>query len=605
MDNPTIQNHLKGIPHLPGIYKYFDEKGQLLYVGKAKDLKKRVAHYFNKNQENYKTAELVKRIRRIDFTIVESEQDALLLENTLIKENKPLFNIDLKDDKTYPYIVIKKESFPRVFLTRRKIMDGSEYLGPFSSVGQVRDLLNLIKELIPLRTCRLNLSEKEILKKKYKVCLEYHLGNCKGPCAGIQTAEDYEQDLEQVRNILRGQLQPVIRYLKGKQKNEIQQLAFEKAALLQKKVDSLENYQARSVIVNPKLGELDVLGIIRYNTMAFLHFLMVRNGSIIRTENVQVECKLDESVEEVLESTIFRIRDKYGSTSPECIVACLPEWSYPGIRFTHPQSGVKKKLLELAEKNAQHALFEFRRKETLLLKQDVPDKPAQTLHALKDALNLPALPSHIECFDNSNFQGSYPVSAMVCFKNGLPFKEDYRHYNIRSVQGINDFASMEEVVYRRYHRLLRESQALPQLIIIDGGKGQLSAAMKSIEALGISNQLTVIGLAKNVEEIFFKGDQDSLKLPYQSEALMFLRRIRDEVHRFGIEFHRQKRSKGSVQSDLENIPGIGKKTIQLLLQTYRSKKGIQEAGEANLATTIGKKKASLVWSYLDKKKGAG
>lgn len=588
------------LPSEPGIYKYYDTSGTLLYVGKAKNLKKRVSSYFQKNQVSYKTAELVKRIHKIDFTIVESEQDALFLENSLIKQFQPIFNIDLKDDKTYPFIVIKNEPFPRVFLTRRKLNDGSQYLGPFTSVGRVRELIELVRQNLPVRNCKLNLSEHNIRKQKFKVCLEYHLGNCKGPCEGLQTAEDYNHNLEQVRNILNGNLAPVIQHLQREMSHEVEHLQFEKAAILKKKIEYLETYRSRSGVVNPKLGNLDVFSIRRYKDKAFLNYLMVQNGTIIQTENLEVNCKLDESEAEVLEFMIGHIRNTFNSKNAELIVPFTIELLKHNFIVTVPKAGPKKKLLELSEKNADHALYDFKRKETLHLTEGNKQTPVTVLQELQDALHLRELPVHIECFDNSNFHGSYPVSAMVCFKNGIPSKKDYRHYNIKTVTGINDFDSMKEVVFRRYKRLLEEQASLPQLVIIDGGKGQLSAAAESIRQLNLQSQLTLVGLAKNVEEIFFLGDRESLKLPYKSEALRLIRSIRDEVHRFGITFHRQKRSKGTFQNQLEKIPGIGTATLEALLKKFRSVANIKKASVQEISTVTGMKKALLIKEELNK-----
>ena len=600
MDKKTFQSLANSIPADPGIYKYYDADGRLLYVGKAKNLRKRISSYFLKEHDNFKTDELVRRITTIDYTIVATEHDALLLENTLIKENKPVFNIELKDDKTYPYVVLKKEAFPRVFLTRKKINDGSEYIGPFSSAGKVRDLLNLIKQHIPIRSCRLNLSEKEINKKKYKVCLEYHIGNCKGPCAGLQSEQEYNEELKQVRHMLRGNTAPVIQYLQNELKKQIEMLAFEKAAVIQHKIDQLENYQSRSVVVSPNLGNLDVCAAIRFEQTAFVHYLMVRNGSITRTENIQIECKLDESVKDILESILMRLREKYESTASECIVPMELNLLKSDFKISVPAAGAKKKLLEMAFSNAGHFMNEYRKKKSLLLNKEDQNNTDSTLAELQNLLKLKEIPVHIECFDNSNFQGSYPVAAMVCFKNGVPEKSEYRRFNIQTVKGINDFASMEEIVHRRYSRLLKEGKPFPQLVIIDGGKGQLSAAVKSIDALGLANRFTVIGLAKNIEEVFFRNDKESLKISYQSPALTLLRRIRDEVHRFGISFHRDKRSKGAIKNELENIPGIGKKTVELLMKTYRSEKNILDAGKDAVELVVGKKRVDLLWDYFQK-----
>ncbi|HMP86772.1 MAG TPA: excinuclease ABC subunit UvrC [Lacibacter sp.] len=598
MTQETFRKLAPTIPRQPGIYKYYDAGGTLLYVGKAKNIYKRVSSYFIKQHTNRKTSELVRRIEQIEYTIVNSEQDAFLLENSLIKQFRPLFNIDLKDDKTYPYIVVKKEPFPRVFLTRRKINDGSVYLGPFTSVAKVRELMDFVRQQIPLRTCKLNLSAQNIQKKKYKVCLEYHLGNCKGPCEGLQTEANYNQDLEQVRNILSGNLAPVIQYFKAEQKRQIEELAFEKAALTQKKLEHLEAYKARSEVVHSGMGNADVCTVVRYKDQAFLNYMQVEHGAIIRTENIQVACKLDETEPELLEFLLPRLHQRFASRAKEWILPFPPEWMDPGYTVTVPRAGARKKLLDLSQKNTLHAVEAYQQKERLHLVQYEQGAAESILASIREALHLQELPVHIECFDNSNFQGAYPVSAMVCFRNGKPSKKEYRHYNVKTVTGIDDFASMKEVVYRRYKRLLKEGTPLPPLLIIDGGQGQLAAAMESLEALGISKKLTVVGLAKNVEEIFFAGDRESLRLPYESVELKLIRYIRDEVHRFGIAFHRNQRSRGTFRNQLENIPGIGEATIVALLKAYKSVATIREQSADSLARIIGIVKARKIKEAL-------
>jgi excinuclease ABC subunit C len=590
------------LPNEPGIYKYFDEKKNLIYVGKAKNIRKRVGSYFSKTFTTYKTHELVQRIDHIEFTIVNSEQDAFFLENSLIKQFQPRFNINLKDDKSYPFIVIKNEPFPRVFLTRKKINDGSEYLGPFTSVAKVRELIQFVRANIPLRTCKLNLTETNIRKKKFKVCLEYHLGNCKGPCEGLQTAEDYNEGLLQIKNILKGDLGPVIQNFKREMKNAAVEMKFEKAEMVRKKIEHLENYQARSVIVSRHVSNADVFTISNEGDIAYVNFLMVENGTIIQTHTIQVETHLQELNEEVLAQTIAQLREKFNSKSSEIIVPFAIEYPLDGIVLTIPKAGDKKKLLELSEKNVEYFREELKRKKTLQLKDKTAEENEKVLYELKENLQLPEPPVNIECFDNSNFQGSFPVSAMVSFKNGVESKKDYRHFNVKTVQGINDFATMKEVVYRRYKRLTDEQQPLPQLIIIDGGKGQLSAAMESIEALNLNGKLTVIGLAKNEEEIFFQGDNESIKLPYNSDGLKLIRRIRDEVHRFGITFHRQKRSTGTFKNELESIKGIGKNTVDILLKQFRSVSRIKLLTEEELTQSIGASKAKIIISHFDKEK---
>ena len=599
MTTEVFHTIIKTLPTNPGIYKYFDDHKELIYVGKAKNIRKRVSSYFTKTFTGYKTHELVKKIHKIEFTIVDSEQDAFLLENSLIKQFQPKFNINLKDDKTYPYIVIKNEPFPRIFLTRTKINDGSEYLGPFTSVGRVRELLSFIKEFIPLRTCKLNLTEQNILKKKFKVCLEYHLGNCKGPCEALQTKEDYDEGLQQIKQMIKGNLSPVIQRYKEEMNYYVSQLQFEKAEIIKKKLDGLENYQAKSVVVSKSFANLDVFSILRENDTAYVNYLMVQHGTIIQTHTITLEPKLDESNAEILGIAITDLRKKFNSEAIEVIVPFSIEYLSEEIIYTVPRGGDKKKLLELSEKNVNYFKEEMKRKNTLHLEGKTDKEKNDVLVQLQKDLHLPLLPRHIECFDNSNFQGSFPVAAMVYFKNGLPDKDEYRKYNIKTVTGINDFASMKEVVTRRYKRLLKEEIPLPELIIIDGGKGQLNAAIEGLEEIGMMGKTTVVGLAKNVEEIFFPGDQESIKLPWNSESLKLIRRVRDEVHRFGITFHRNQRSRGTFVNELEKIKGIGKNTADNLLKKYRSVKKIKELSKGDLEEIIGKSKADIVYNYFN------
>jgi excinuclease ABC subunit C len=602
MTSDTFKTIIQTIPYQPGIYKYFDAKNELIYVGKAKNIRKRVSSYFTKTFTGYKTHELVKRIERIEFTIVDSEQDAFLLENSLIKQFQPKYNINLKDDKTYPYIVIKNEPFPRIFLTRTKLNDGSEYLGPFTSAGKVRELLRFIKEFIPLRTCKLNLTDQNIQKQKFKVCLEYHLGNCKGPCEGLQSKEDYDEGLQQIRQMLKGNLAPVIHRYKEEMEYYASQMQFEKAAIIKRKLDDLENYQAKSVIVSKSFSNLDVFSILRENETAYVNYLMVQHGTIVQTHTIILEPKLDETNAEILALAIIDLREKFNSQAHEVVIPVPIE--YPGDEFTItiPKSGDKKKLLDLSEKNVNYFIEEMRRKKMLHLEGETDLERQKVLLQLQKDLHLPALPTHIECFDNSNFQGSYPVAAMVYFKNGLPDKSQYRRFNIKTVEGINDFASMKEVVSRRYKRLLKEETPLPQLIIIDGGKGQLSSAIEGLNEIGMQGKSTVVGLAKNEEEIFFPGDQQSIKLPWDSESLKLIRRVRDEVHRFGITFHRNQRSRGTFVNELEMIKGIGKNTADTLLKKFKSVKKIKELSHEELAENIGSSKAWLVYKYFNSEK---
>lgn len=601
LNTKEFRNIAHKIPNNAGIYKYYDADGNLIYVGKAKSLKKRVSSYFNKHVANFKTYELVQRISNIEFTIVDTEQDAFLLENSLIKQFQPKYNIMLKDDKTYPYIVVKKEPFPRVFLTRRKLKDGSEYIGPITSVARVREILDFIKETIPLRTCKLNLTKDNIAKGKFKVCLEYHLGNCKGPCEGLQSEEEYMESIQQIRQIVKGNLSPLLHSLKSEMNKYVQNLEFEKAAITQKKISYLENYQAKSVIVSTHLGNVDIFSILKDHDTAYVNYLMVENGTIISTHTVELETKLDEQEEEVLSFAVSSLRAQFNSTAQEIILPFEIELPEEGLKFTVPKGGDKKKLLDLSEKNVNYFKEELRKKKILNLEGHDDMNRKKILYQLQEDLQIPVYPAHIECFDNSNFQGSYPVSAMVCFKEGMPSKKDYRHFNVKTVKGINDFASMKEAVYRRYARLQRENEPLPQLVIIDGGKGQLSSAMEAVKELELENKMMVIGLAKNEEEIFYPNDSESLKLDWNSDSLKLIRRIRDEVHRFGITFHRNKRSKGTFKNELEDISGIGKSTAEHLLKRFRSVAQIKQLTERELTTEIGASRASKVWSYFHEK----
>jgi len=585
------------LPLAPGIYQYFDAKGELLYVGKAKLIRKRVSSYFSKKADNQKTIELVKRIASIRFTIVDSEQDAFLLENSLIKEWQPRYNINLKDDKTYPFIVIRKEPFPRIFLTRKKMKDGSTYLGPYTSVHQLRELLEFIRQTIPLRTCNLDLQPGKIAKGKYKVCLEYHLGNCKGPCEGLQQAAEYEEYLQQATLILKGELMPVIRYLEQQMKEAAEKLAFEQAAHLKKKIEYLRQYRSRSVIANARTPDLDIFSI-SYEKKAFVNFLMLRNGAIVQSYTLEAEHKLNETPEEILSFAAAQLRDRFESRVNEIVVPFSIDYPDKAVKLTIPRSGDKKKLLDLSQKNTAYFITEQRKRERLQLDKKIVE-PEKVLIELQQDLQLAALPVHIECFDNSNFQGSYPVSAMVCFKEAVPSKKDYRKFNIETVQGINDFASMKEAVYRRYKRQRDEQQPLPQLVIIDGGKGQLSAAMEAITELGLQGSMTLVGLAKNQEELFFSGDSEPLKLPYQSNSLLLIRRIRDEVHRFGLQFHRKQRSKGTFKNQLQEVPGIGAQTATQLLQHFRSIKNLLAAPLQEVEALVGKKKAQEISRFFN------
>jgi excinuclease ABC subunit C len=587
------------IPHKPGCYKYYSLQNELLYVGKAKDLRKRVSSYFNKTVDNAKTRRLVSLINSLDYTVTDSEHDAFLLENSLIKHFQPRFNIALKDDKTYPYIVIKNEAFPRVFLTRRVIRDGSEYLGPFTGVLQVKELVEMVKYNIPLRTCNLNLSPANIAKGKYKVCLEYHLGNCKGPCQGFQSAESYAADLQQVRHILKGNIGDVVRYMKDEMMQHAAALEFEKAQIVKTKIDALQHYSAKSTVVNPRLDNVDVVTILTDEQHFFVNYMLVSMGSIIHVKTVVIDKVMDEAEADVLSLSLDSLRNTFQSNANEVIAPMPIDVTDASIKVTVPKVGDKKKLLELSLKNAEIFREDFRRRKSLVLQEKTSEDYMAVLEEMQYALKLSELPVHIECFDNSNFQGSYPVAAMVCFKGGQPANKEYRHYHIKTVEGINDFASMSEVVYRRYKRLSDEQKPLPQLVIIDGGKGQLGAALESIEKLGLTGRMALVGLAKREESIFFPGDSDPIQLPYDSAAHLLIRRIRDEVHRFGITFHRATRSKGTFKNELEGIPGIGDKTATDLLKAFRSVKNIRTLTERELTREIGAAKARIVWAYFN------
>lgn len=599
MTTEVLQSILKTLPNQPGIYKYYDHKNELIYVGKAKSIRKRVSSYFTKTFTGYKTHELVRRIARIEFTIVDSEQDAFLLENSLIKQFQPKFNINLKDDKSYPYLVVKNEPFPRVFLTRSKINDGSQYLGPFTSVGKVRELLLFIKQNIQLRTCKLNLTEENIDKGKFKVCLEYHLGNCKGPCEGFQSAEDYAEGLSQLKNLMKGNLNPVIQHFREEMADHAAQMDFEKAELVRKKIDHLQHYKAKSKVVNEHVGNVDVFSILKDGDIAYVNYLMVSEGTIILTKTIVLEPKLEETPAEVLLFAIAQLRSVFNSESGEIIVPFEIDYPEPTVNVIVPKAGDKKKLLELSEKNVNYFIEELKRKKMLQLEGKSDKEKNAVLQQLSRDLHLPAIPEHIECFDNSNLQGSYPVAAMVYFRNGSPEKNQYRKYNIKTVKGINDFASMKEVVYRRYKRLVNENITLPQLIIIDGGKGQLNAAVEALHELDLIGNTTIVGLAKNEEEIFFPGDMQSIKLPWDSESLKLIRRIRDEVHRFGIGFHRNQRSRGTFVNELENIKGIGKNTADTLLKRFKSVKKIKELSKEELSEAVGKTRAGIIIQHFN------
>lgn len=598
MNKAEFDDIAPSLPALPGVYKYFDRTDKIIYVGKAKHLRKRITSYFAKHHDYYKTERLVEEIRRIEFTITNNEQDAFLLENSLIKHFQPKYNIELKDDKTYPFIIIKKEPFPRVFLTRRYIRDGSEYLGPYTSIDQVRSLLEFIRETIPLRTCSLALTQKNIQANKFvKPCLEYHIGKCKAPCVGWQSQTEYDEQIQEIREILKGKFGQVIQHLKKEMQTYADAYEFEKAELIKKKIEYIGQYQRRSVVVNTSMNDVDVCSIMSNDEHAYVNYMQVVQGAVIQTHTATVKKKLQESDEDILPIVVQQLRERFRSLAHE-IVAPFSMLMEEELKITVPQAGDKKKLLDMSVQNAQYFVMEQRRKKALNLVEESDEYRTQTLLEIQAGLHLQEVPLHIECFDNSNFQGSYPVAAMVCFKNGLPFKSEFRHFHIKTVQGINDFASMKEIVYRRYKRVLEENKPLPNLIIIDGGKGQLSSAIEALNELNVMGKTQVVGLAKQVEEIFFPGDSESIRLPFQSNALNLIKRIRDEVHRFGITFHRKTRSEGTIKNELETIPGIGEKTASDLLKKFRSVKKVKEASMENLSDVVGPAKAKMVYDYF-------
>jgi excinuclease ABC subunit C len=585
---------LKTLPHNPGVYQFYDKTGKILYVGKAKNLKKRVSSYFMKDQAG-KVALLVKKIADIKVLLTDTELDALLLENNLIKKHQPIFNIQLKDDKTYPWICIKKERFPRVFPTRNIIRDGSLYFGPYASVKMMHTLLELIRQLYKLRTCNYVLSNENIIKGKFKVCLEYHIGNCKGPCEALQNEDDYNNTIGEITEIVRGNINSVIKILKERMKDFASKHQFENAQLMKDKIELLERYQSKSSVVSPTISDVDVFSISSDKETGYVNFLKIMNGAIIQGHTVELKKKLEESEAEMLEFAITDIRQRFNSTSKEIIVPVKPALEIPGVTFIVPQRGDKLKLLELSERNAKYYQLEKQKQEKLL---DPEKHTNRLMEQMKKDLRLSDFPRHIECFDNSNIQGTFPVSACVVFKDGKPSKKDYRHFNIKTVEGPNDFASMEEVVYRRYKKLLEENQELPQLIVVDGGKGQLSAALKSLDKLNLRGKISIIGIAKRLEEIYYPGDSLPMYLDKRSETLKVIQHLRNEAHRFGITHHRNRRGKAGIKTELTDIPGISHKTADKLLSHFKSVQRLKEASEEDIATIIGKAKARAVIAHF-------
>ncbi|ADF50545.1 MAG: excinuclease ABC subunit UvrC [Zunongwangia sp.] len=593
MEIPALDVQLKTLPDSPGVYQYFDKNGKILYVGKAKNLKKRVTSYFTKRHDSHRIGVMVKKIHEIRHIVVSSETDALLLENNLIKKLQPRFNVMLKDDKTYPWICIKNERFPRVFPTRRLIKDGSEYYGPFTSFKTVNTLLDLIKGLYKLRTCNYDLVEDKIRDNKYKVCLEYHLGNCKGPCEGYQGEAEYNRNIEHIRQIVKGNFKDSLSQFREQMQEHAENMEFEDAQRIKNKIEVLENYQSRSTVVNPKINNVDVFSVISDEGYGYVNFLQLMHGSIIRSHTIEMKKKLDETDEELLELGITEIRQRFNSKSPEIYVPFKVD-AGDDIKVTVPKLGDKRKIVELSERNAKY----YRQERFKQMKIVDPDRHVNRVMAqMKEDLRLSVEPRHIECFDNSNIQGTNPVAACVVFKNGKPSKKDYRKFNIKTVEGPNDFASMEEVVYRRYKRLLNEGEELPQLIIVDGGKGQLRSGLKALETLGLRGEVAIIGIAKRLEELFYPGDPVPLYLDKKSETLKIIQQLRNEAHRFGITFHRNKRSKSALNTELDSIKGIGEKTVVELLKSFRSLKRVKEASEKSLADVVGSAKARIVYDY--------
>jgi excinuclease ABC subunit C len=592
--NPTsLALQIQTLPDSPGVYQYYDKEGKILYVGKAKNLKKRVSSYFNKIHDTAKTNVLVKKIVSIKHIVVPTETDALLLENNLIKTLQPRYNVLLRDDKSYPWLCIKKEPFSRIFATRRMVKDGSEYFGPYTSFKTVSTILELIKELYPLRTCNYDLNASNIESGKFKVCLEYHIGNCKGPCEGFETLENYQKQVDAIREILKGNFKESMKDFKRVMMNLAAEMHFEEAQKIKEKIEVLENYQSRSTVVNPKITNIDVFSIVSDESAAYVNFLQISHGSIIRSHTMEIKKKLDETDEELLELAIVELRERFQLLSKEVIVPFAVDLGEK-IKVTVPQLGDKKQILDLSIRNAK-----FYRIEQLKQLQIVdPDRHTKRIMAqMQKDLRLPVEPRHIECFDNSNIQGTNPVSACVVFKDGKPSKKDYRHFNIKTVEGPDDFASMTEVVYRRYKRLLDENEPLPQLIIIDGGKGQLSAALKSIDELGLRGKIAIIGIAKRLEELFYPGDSVPLYLDKRSETLKVIQQLRNEAHRFGITHHRDKRSKAALNSSIESIPGIGEKTMLALIQHFKSVKRLKLASEKEISDVIGMSKAKKIAEF--------
>ncbi len=594
--NPDLELQLKSLSSEPGVYRYYDKDNQLLYVGKAKNLKNRVMSYFHKPSSNYRLQIMVRKIHRLETTIVPSEYDALLLENNLIKEHQPFYNILLKDDKSYPWICIKNEPFPRIFLTRKVVKDGSEYFGPYAKIKPAKVLLEIIKEIYKIRTCTLDLSETKINQGKYKVCLEYHIKNCEGACEGLETEEHYNKNIKSIRGIIKGDFRLAKQHLEDEMLQYAKNLEFEKAQIIKEKLELLEDYQVRHTVVSTTIDDIDVFGIISDEVSAYVNYFKIRNGSIIQSFTTEVKKILDEPDEEILEEVMIEVRRKFNSESREIILPFHLSVEIPNVKISVPKLGDKKRILDLSTKNAR----EYRLEKLKQIQITDPERHTNRIMAeMKTNLHMPVEPRHIEGFDNSNIQGTNPVSACVVFKNGKPSKEDYRIFHPKTIDGPNDFATMEEVIYRRYSRLLEEGQDLPQLILIDGGKGQLSSAVKSLKLLGLYGKITIVGIAKRLEEIYFPEDPIPLYLDKKSETLKILQQVRDESHRFGVKHHRIRRKNNTIKSELEEIQGIGAKSIELLLKKLKSVKRVKETSQETLEEILGKAKGKIVWDYFN------
>ncbi|MBQ0152608.1 MAG: excinuclease ABC subunit UvrC [Chryseobacterium sp.] len=593
--NPSLELQLKTLPSDPGVYRYYDKNEKLLYVGKAKNLKKRVLSYFNKNLPGYRIKVMVSKINRLETTIVNSEYDALLLENNLIKEHQPLYNVMLKDDKTYPWICIKNEAFPRIFMTRTMIKDGSEYYGPYAKVRPAKILLDTIKHIYKLRSCSLNLAPNRIEEGKYKVCLEYHIKNCEGPCEGLESKADYDEKIDSIRGIIKGDFKKAKEYLNNQMLKYASALQFENAQIIKERLDILENYQVKNTIIHPNIDDVDVFGMTSDETAAYVNYFKIRNGNIIQSFTTEIKKILEETDEDILEEAMIEIRQKFNSDSSEILIPFHLSLEIPNVKLIVPKVGDKKRIVELSEKNAK----EYRIEKLKQVQIVDPERHSNRIMAeMQKLLRMPVEPRHIEGFDNSNIQGSNPVSACVVFKNGKPSKADYRIFHPKTVVGPDDYATMEEVIYRRYKRLLDEGDSLPQLILIDGGKGQLSSAIKSLKLLGLYGEITIVGIAKRLEEIYFPEDSVPLYLDKKSETLKILQRVRDEAHRFGVKHHRARRTNSTIKSELEEIPGIGEKTIELLLSKLKSVKRVKESDLETLEEILGKSKALIVYSFF-------